>query len=43
MLYTISNALRDLEFYKALLIVYNTFFRARPEDGSIRGAEICCC
>ena len=33
---------RDFVFYKALLIVYNTF-RAQHEDGCIRGAETCCC
>jgi len=33
---------RDLVLYRALLIVYNTF-RFQPKDGSIRGAETCCC
>jgi hypothetical protein len=30
-----KNALRDLELNKTLLIVYNTFLKAQPEDSSI--------
>ena len=40
--YTLITCKRDLVLYRALLMVYNTF-RAQLEDGSIRGAETCCC
>jgi len=33
---------RDIVLYKALLNIL-TLFRAQPEDGSISGAETCCC
>jgi len=32
----------DLYYKKAMLVIYNTFFRAQPEDGSVGGSETCC-